>query len=171
MAQAINQYSFVLFAIVGAVLLAAAMWRWHRPARPLLRAATLGIYGVGMVGVMIGAQFPQSSTDVNSYAEVQRVINNDQPTFVMLYSHFCVNCIAQLPAARALTDDFAARGQALDLIILDVHSPLGRAVRDPLGFEFTPTYIVYTAGGEEVLRGNTLPSLEQILSAVGQLHG
>ena len=156
-----NQYSLIIFGISGGLILGGLMWRFHRPTRLTFRIATLAVYGV--VVLTIGfLQFPTSNNTVDTYEQIESVINDGEPTFVMMYSHFCVGCIAALPAARQLDDQLAEQGQILDLLFLDIHSDLGKIARENLGFRFTPTYILYDATGHEIYRSNSIPSAESI---------
>lgn len=158
----LNQYSAVLFALGGAVILGIGMWRLHRPSQAVLRLVTLGLYCLLALVLIASIQFPSSNTEIDNMEQIERLINNGRPTFVMMYSHFCVGCIASLPAMQNLDDELAQDGQALDLVFLDIHSALGRVARETLGFDYTPTYILYNAAGDEVMRTHTTPTVDII---------
>lgn len=164
----INQYSFVFIAVGGALALAILMWRLRRPHNALLRAAMLSIYGILVILILAGSRFPASNTLASNYGHVEQTIHNGRPTFVMLYSHFCVGCITSLPSARSLDDQLLEQGQNIDLLFLDVHSEVGRIAREELGYNYTPTYILYNAEAQEVLRQNTMPSIEDIITQLGE---
>lgn len=66
-----------------------------------------------------------------------------------------------MPAVSGLQPRLEEEG--IDVLLVNVQD---RGVRDTLrrlDFRFTPTYIVLDAMGEEVWRGNGVPSLDQIL--------
>lgn len=65
-----------------------------------------------------------------------------------------------LPAVRALEGDLKEEGVAT--LLIDIHSDAGQDLLDRFDFEFTPTYILYNAGADEVWRGHETPSLDAI---------
>ena len=160
----INQYSYILFSIAGGLILAGAMWRWRRPANVRIRVGVVVAYVAVIVLISSQLQFPSSNTEISSFVEVEAALNNGQPTFVMMYSHFCVGCIASLPSVRALESDLVEQGQPIDMLFLDIHTETGERARESLGFNITPTYILYDAAGKEVLRQNSTPSLGDLLT-------
>lgn len=50
----------------------------------------------------------------------------------------------------------------MDVLLLNIHDSPGQELLDRFGFEFTPTYLIYHGGGEEVFRSNTLPTVNEI---------
>ncbi len=161
-----NQFSFVFFALMGAGLLTLAMWRLKHPTRLMIRLAILGIYGIIAVLFVLNLPFPAGDSTFASYAEVEEVIHNGKPTFVMLYSQFCVGCIASLPAARSLEDEIEDQGIEINMLFLDIHTEVGQVAREKLSFNMTPTYLVYDMTGQEVLMSNTIPAVDAILTVV-----
>lgn len=164
----LNQYSFLLFAVGGAIALTLTMWRLKRPTHVLIRVIVLSGYGLLAVLVLAGAQFPTSTTSVDSFSQIEQTIQDGKPTFVMLYSHFCVGCIASLPSVQKLDDSLATRGQDIDVLFLDIHSDVGRVAREELGFNYTPTYILFDEMGEEVMRQNHIPSMDEITETLSE---
>lgn len=156
-----NQYSFLFVAIAGALVLGVVIWRF--PLKRTTRLLTLVAYGVTVLALIIAIQFPTSNDEVDSYAQVETVIDNGRPTLVMLYSHFCVGCIASLPVVRQLEDQLeSVNGQDIDMLFIDIHTEMGKVTREQLGFQYTPTYILYDDNGVEVLRTNSTPTLARL---------
>lgn len=54
----------------------------------------------------------------------------------------------------------------IDVLLLDIHTSLGRDLLSRFGFEFTPTYLIYHGDGEEIFRSNTLPTVNEIITIV-----
>ncbi|MFW5748728.1 MAG: hypothetical protein ACOCYT_03860 [Chloroflexota bacterium] len=155
----------LLFGLGGGVMLSVGMWRLRRPSRLKLRAAALLAYGLGLVAVIVvvSASAPQTgNADV-----LEATLNNGRPTLIMLYSHFCAECVASLPGTRALDDELNTAGAALDVVLLDINTHLGRSARGMVGFNPPMTYVLYDAAGQEVLRTNRLPTAEAIRAVLG----
>lgn len=161
-----NQFSFLFFSLMGAAIIGFGMWRFKRPSRLIARIIVLGIYGVIAVVFVLNLNFPSSNTDFASYSEVEDVLHNGRPTFVMLYSQFCVGCIASLPAARDLENQVEDQGIEINMLFLDIHTEVGRTARAHMSFNMTPTYLVYNTEGQEVLMTNSVPAVDTILTAV-----
>ncbi len=77
----------------------------------------------------------------------------------------CLGCIGTLPAMRALVPNLEAAG--MTPILLDVNTSPGRDLLKRFAFESTPTYLVFNAKGEEMLRAHSLPALPAIRAASG----
>jgi len=80
-----------------------------------------------------------------------------------------VACLAALPAVRGLTAELASAG--IDALLLNIHDATGAALADRFDFVFSPTFLVFTADGREVLRANSLPRPEDIRLALAFEHG
>jgi hypothetical protein len=81
----LNQYSYVMIAIVGGFVLAAVIWRW-KAAHPFLRIGLGVLFVAAAVGVGFALNYPASTP--NTPADVEAVIDNSQPTIVLLYSDY-----------------------------------------------------------------------------------
>mgnify|MGYP006969528849 CR=1 FL=1 len=46
----------------------------------------------------------------------------------------------------------------IDVLLLNIHESPGQELLARFGFEFTPTYLMYSTEGEEIFRSNSLPS-------------
>jgi hypothetical protein len=83
----INQFSFVISAVLTGAILAVVLWRWKRLPLPVwLRVVMLALYIVGAIALGLSRRYPDSS--VTTLAEAEARLTNEQPTFVMLYSNY-----------------------------------------------------------------------------------
>ena len=81
----LNQYSFVIGALIVGGLLAAGLRRWTRGPR-LLRIGLLAAYLIGIGLYATANRYPDPQ--VRSVAEADAILSSGQPTFVMLYSNY-----------------------------------------------------------------------------------
>jgi thiol-disulfide isomerase/thioredoxin len=158
-----NQYSAIVLALVGGLVLIGMMWRLRRPGQMVARVGMLAVYAVVVAALILSLSFPESNAEVENIATIETALVNGKPTFMMLYSHFCLGCIAALPQVRQLEDDLPAD---LDLLFIDIHTEVGTLTRERMAFEYSPTYILFDANGTEVLRTQITPDADTILSAL-----
>lgn len=157
----LNQYSYVLFAGLLILGVAVVMWRWRR-GPVWLRAGLIIVVTLGVFVLGTSRRYPTS--EVTTLAEADAILTNEQPTFVMLYSNYCVGCLAALPSVRDLSGQLAANN--IDTLLVNIHDNTGEALVERFKFVFSPTYLVFGPNGEEVLRANALPRLDQIQLAI-----
>jgi hypothetical protein len=82
-----NQYSFLwMLAGLGA-LLALGLWRW-RKGNPYVRAGLLAWYVFGALVLTLTLRYPTSTITPQSPEQVEALISNQQPSFVVLYSRY-----------------------------------------------------------------------------------
>jgi hypothetical protein len=160
MLQLGNQFSFMIAAVGLGLLLLFALWRW-RKAQALLRVGVFVWYIFGVLLMSVLLRYPANG-DVQSVAQVEQALANGRPTLVVLYSNYCLACMASLPAVRDLTPQLAAEG--IDSLLIDIHNPPGDQLRERFGLSMTPTYVLYDASGAERLRSSSTPDLAGILS-------
>lgn len=157
-----NQYSFLIFSTIGGFALVIMLWRWTRP--PLaLRLTVLVFYTIGVVFFALNVRYTPSS--VENAEQVETVLVNGQPTLLMFYSNYCVSCLASLPAVREMQTALVEQG--VNVLLLNIHERPGSDLLERYRFEISPTYLVFNAAGQEVLRSNSLPTLPEIAAAVG----
>lgn len=58
-----------------------------------------------------------------------------------------------------------AVGNRADVIMVSIHSEVGRNLTERYDFEFSPLFILFDANGVEVWRGADVPSQRRVLSA------
>ena len=145
-----NQFSYVFLAI-GALLIVLALLR-------LLRVdwRSTAMIGVIVALVFTGAffAFRVGASDVSSMGAAQAQIGNGKPTFLEFYSNFCAGCMAARPAVDALVSNM---GDEFNILRIDIHTPVGRELRDIYGFTFSPEFVLFDAAGDEIWRDNSPP--------------
>lgn len=85
--QIVNQFSYPIFAIVLGLIIVAVTRRMPR----FNRVMRLGVIaGYMIVAIILGTvfQYPDSPSQVETVADVEATLLNEQPTFVMLYSNY-----------------------------------------------------------------------------------
>ena len=87
--QFINQFSYLLAAGGGGLVLAVILWRWRRlPQRRLFRLGVLAIYILAAALFLLLMRYPASPAAYASVTEVEAILHDDHPTLVMLYSNY-----------------------------------------------------------------------------------
>lgn len=71
-------------------------------------------------------------------------------------------CMAARPAVDGIVEDIQ---QDFNVLRVDIHTELGIALRERLGFTSTPEFILFNADGEAVWRDHFPPTPEQIALA------
>jgi hypothetical protein len=85
--QLFNQFSYVIFGLIFAVGLWMGLRRVPKLNR-VMRLLLVAVYALGVVWVGSQFRYPDSPVAVASVADVEAVLNDDTPTFVMLYSNY-----------------------------------------------------------------------------------
>jgi thiol-disulfide isomerase/thioredoxin len=132
---------------------------WHLSASSIRYGLMLLVVAGGMT------IFWMQSVDRSSSGEADQlsgIIQNDRPTLVMLYSHFCVECVALLPALDDLQAQVDSAELSLDVVTIDIDTPAGRATREAYIFSPPLTFILFDADGVEQSRPVSLPSLDDL---------
>ncbi|NDJ85638.1 MAG: hypothetical protein GYB66_07110 [Chloroflexi bacterium] len=81
----VNQFSFVLAATMGFIVVALVAWRWRRPSR-LIRIALPVLYLITVL--LLGGLFRYPDSGIESVEEADARLTNGQPTFLMFYSNY-----------------------------------------------------------------------------------
>ncbi|MCS6842942.1 MAG: thioredoxin family protein [Caldilineales bacterium] len=154
--QLINRFSFLLFPLaaflVAALILARAKkGRWPWMVWGALLAAFLAF-------VFLSGQRTTASFDTPE--NIRRALASaDQPTLVEFFSNYCLGCVANRPAVQRLAEEWTG-GR---LVTLDVMDPDIRRFGDEVGFEVTPTFILYDTMGRELARWvGRAPTVEEL---------
>lgn len=82
-----NQYSFVVMLLSVGVVLALGLWRW-RKGHPYVRAGLVAWYVFGALLLTLALRYPTGNLSPQTPAQVEALIGNQQPSFVMLYSRY-----------------------------------------------------------------------------------
>jgi thiol-disulfide isomerase/thioredoxin len=151
-----NQFSYILIALgilavtfVGLRRYFSASWRITLPA-------------LGVVAVVFVVGFlllrPGAST-VDSVEGALEKIGNGRPTFFEFFSNYCTGCLVYNPAVNELVREIE---DEYNIVQVDIHTDVGRALRTQLGFSFTPEFVLYDGAGAEVWRDHTPPTQVQL---------
>lgn len=150
-----NQFSYVLISAV--VLVASvALLRRYNVDRRMIAVFTVAVIALSVSGALL---LRPGNSDVDSVQMARETINNGKPTLLEFFSNYCAGCLAVRPAVDLLAAEFE---QELNVVRIDIHSELGREIRQEWGFTYTPEFILLDRNGQEVWREHTLPTREQL---------
>lgn len=140
-----NQYSFLLIAAGGLVLLAAGLALTGLTRRKagawLVAAAALAVAWLGL---------RTGPSEFQAADQAELVIRAaERPVLVEFYSDYCAACLAAKPTLDALERDLKDH---LQVIRLDVASAAGRELGEQLDLRVTPTFILFDTAGREIWR-------------------
>ena len=85
--QLFNQFSYVIFGLIFALGLWMGLRRVPR-LNHAIRLLFVAVYALGVVWLGVQFRYPDSPVAVASVADVEAILNDDTPTFVMLYSNY-----------------------------------------------------------------------------------
>lgn len=157
----------MIFGLGGAMLLGAGMWRLRLPERKTIRAMLLASYATAFLVLLFITNSSLSSAGDNvESSSVESVFNNGKPTFVMLYSHFCADCVAVIPAMNEYRDSLADAGYDLDVMMLDIGTERGAIARRQLGFDPPMEFVLLDGDGNPITRFERLPQLADLTDAL-----
>jgi thiol-disulfide isomerase/thioredoxin len=155
----LNQFSYPLIGI-GVLAISYITMTRYLQTRWYVTTATQGIIaGVFILGFVV---LRPGMSNVDSVDQALKDIGNGRPTLVAFFSNYCTGCLALNPFVDEIEADLQG---AFNILRIDIHTPLGRQLRQELGFSFTPEFVLYDAGGDEVWRDHVPPSSDQIDSA------
>lgn len=146
MVQIANQYSYI-FAGFLLLLLAAGLLAWRR------RGLRLREFGILLaVGAMLGlgwlASRPAEAAPLDA-GQIRARIGQGTPLLLEFQSPFCLGCASQRTRVDAIEKRFAGK---LVVLRVDVTDPAGRAAGLEFDFQYTPTFILFDAEGNELWR-------------------
>lgn len=157
----INQYSYILLGI-GALALCYALMRRYWRVRWLV---VLGVQLLLIVFFLSGFILLRPGLmPVDSTQAALNTILNGRPTFVEFFSNYCSACLTMNPIVEEIILEL---GPEYDVLQVDIHSTMGRELRQELGFSFTPEFVIFDRNGQEMWRDHIPPSeavLEEALS-------
>lgn len=158
MSQVFNQYSY-LFLSAALLLALLIVLRW-RHVRWRIVFGTLFLAAVLLGGIWTVVR--QSGGTVETLASAEATLKNGRPTFVEFFSQYCLGCVSARPQVETMVsqikDDF-------NILLVDIHTDFGRALRQKLGFSYSPEFVLFNARGEEVWRSNRPPTTDQLALA------
>lgn len=162
----LNQYSY--FWVVGVIglLLVVGLLSWHGGER-FLRLGIFVAYLIVIMGVYSRLQYP--ANEAASLPQVEAELRDGEPTLVVLYSQYCLACMAALPTVRDLEADLKPDG--VDTLIVDIHSDGGGDVAKYFHFKTSPTFILCDAEGKEIWRAHSAPSRAEVNNLLANQAG
>lgn len=152
----INQFSYLLIGF-GVLLGSLVFLRQRIRASWPMVAVTQFTFAVLFVAGFVFLR-PGTST-VTDFDLARATIENGRPTFIEFYSNYCTGCIAVEPIVDAIVRDIEGD---FNVLRVDIHTTVGREMRTEYGFSFTPEFVLFNRGGQEVWRDHIPPSPEQL---------
>lgn len=129
------------------VLLALAAYFWYTGFNRA-KVLVLGFITLSLWVAWWGLR-PTTST-VQAAPEARLIIREaQQPVLVQFYSEYCAACIAVEPILNQLESDLADK---LKVVRIDVASAAGQEFSRQLNLQFTPTFVLFNAQGQEIWR-------------------
>lgn len=147
----LNQFSFILIALgsVGTVYWLMRRFNIRLPFIIAVQALVLAVFITGFIVLRPG------ESDVDNIDAAIDTINNGRPTFVEFFSNYCTGCITLQPIVNNLVSDIQTD---FDILRVDIHTQVGRDLRQIYDFSFTPEFVLFNDNGEEVWRDHLPPS-------------
>lgn len=156
----LNQFSYPLL-IIGLVI--SMYWLLHR----FLRVRLILVLGLQAALMLLGlagfALFRPSAPPLTEIDRVWAVLENQRPTFIEFFSHYCIGCMALEPSVISLIEEIE---DEFNVLRIDIHTPVGREIRRRMAFSFTPEFVVFNRSGQEIWRDHLLPSAEVLQAAL-----
>ncbi len=75
-----------------------------------------------------------------------------------------MSCVAACPVVDRIVEDI---GERFNVLRVDIHTEFGRELRQQIGFTYSPEFVLFDNGGQEVWRDHVPPSFEQIAQVGG----
>jgi thiol-disulfide isomerase/thioredoxin len=148
-----NQYSYVIISLIALVVGAVLVRRYTASAR-------IAAAGVATLAALLLAGYfllrPGAGDVQNADTAYALIENSGRPTVVEFFSNYCAGCLA----VRPLVDQLAAEiADEFNFVRVDIHSDVGRVLRDRYRFSYTPEFIVFDPTGREVWRAHVPPDV------------
>ncbi|GAB4502753.1 MAG: hypothetical protein Fur0035_23090 [Anaerolineales bacterium] len=140
---------------IGGLLLAGLAAILFRKGVRLQDALAFGVIALGL-GLAYWSLRPLQTPLMGEAARVQASIGQGKPVLLEFQSPYCVGCIAAKPVVDRIEAEFAGR---LQVIRVNIQEKAGMTLAPLYRFEFTPTFIFFDEGGNELWR--TVGSLDE----------
>lgn len=155
----LNQFSYPIIAIVVCVVLFVVLKRYAKANWQGLLGAELlaiAIFFAGWILLQPGAG------DAESINDVQTLLESDRPTFIEFFSNYCTGCLLLRPSVDQIIDGIE---DEFNILRVNIHSGVGRELRERYDFSFTPEFVLVTANGEVVWRDHVPPGKNDLARA------
>lgn len=156
----LNQYSYIIISLIalGASLV---VMRYFLVSRRAISTTLIGLSVLMLMGFLL---LRPGMSDVNSVETAEDIIRNGNPTLLEFFSNYCAGCLAIRPVVDAISDEISGE---FNILRVDIHSPTGRELRELYNFSFTPEFILFNRGGQEIWRSHTPPTSNDLALASG----
>ena len=147
-----NQFSYPMIAAVVLVVLFLLLRRYNK-------ANWQGIVGAEILAaaIFVGgwALLQPGAGDVNDIDGAQMTLTNGRPTFIEFFSNYCTGCLLMRPSVDQLVEGIDGE---FNILRVNIHSEVGRELRQRYAFSFTPEFLLLTPNGNIVWRDHIPPS-------------
>lgn len=147
-----NQYSYVFIAIIVCAVLYWVLRRFAKSNRQGAVGAVLIATAIFIGGFLLLRTGDGDVTDLN---QAETILTNDRPTFIEFFSNYCTGCLLLRPSVDQIVADI---GDDFNILRVNIHSQVGRELRQNFNFSFTPEFLLLDASGQEVWRDHIPPS-------------
>lgn len=136
----LNSYVWLALA-VGALLLALL-------ARNGLGPLDLGVLALYAAAAVVGQRLlrtpPEQIVKFDALAAFDRVLRDNRPTLLEIYSENCGVCMLMRPVVEKLERDV---GHRLQILRVNANDAIGAQIADRYGVTFTPTFLLFSSYG------------------------
>lgn len=153
---ALNQFSYPLISLGMILVVGLVMWRFFRVRWTVTAAVLAVVVVIFLAGFLI---LRPGAGNVDSADEAIATVGNGRPTLMAFFSNYCTGCLA----VERTVDDLEAEIRAdFNVLRINIHTRVGRTLREVYGFSFTPEFVLFDPGGNEVWRGHSPPSQPEL---------
>ncbi len=154
MGEFINNNSVWILGVLLYGVAAMFAWEHRRSWRPLaVIAFVLIVLTAGYMSSRHGA------SDVASIVEVDAILVSGAPVVLELYSDTCTLCVVSKRSVDGMEREL--EGHAIVLRV-SADDDVGRAVSRRYGLGLLPTFLVFTADGQERYRESGMPDIDRL---------
>ncbi|HLV33498.1 MAG TPA: thioredoxin domain-containing protein [Spirillospora sp.] len=162
MQSILNQYSYIVISLAILSASVILLWRYGIDRR-IVAGVALFLATFSAAGLLL---LRPGISDIDSVSSAQAALRNGKPTLIEFFSNYCAGCLALRPAVDLLVADIA---DEYNILRIDIHTELGRELRQNFQFSYTPEFILLDSSGQEVWRAHNLPPREQVYALAPQL--
>jgi thiol-disulfide isomerase/thioredoxin len=140
--QFLNQYSFILLGLFMVAVL--TIWR----LREGFRSQDWAALGALVAGFVLAFGFFRPTSQSDAVAQFEADLGEGEPLLVTFQSPYCMACMAARPFLDRIDED----NPDLNIVRIDVQDPEAESILETYDFQYTPTFILFDATGEELWR-------------------
>lgn len=134
--------SYLLATLAGGALLLALL---TRNGLSTVDLGWVGLYAAATVAVLIRRRVPAARlANLTDLAAFDRALRGERPTLLALWSQRCGFCLLARPELDRLERATTTR---LQVLRVDVHSPIGAQLADRYDVIATPAFLLFSANG------------------------